>query len=417
MSAHLEGLRDGRGDRSGMFQHELRCGKRAGHKRPAGGCAPAPGSNVGLGDHCPITASSSADRGPSRRSRAAIVDSRAALSWHVVRFNATVTSSGHPQPPGGGALGPHRAQQAAWREHLGWPPGPPTHKGAQARYETVPFCLAREHGGRTAREAGINLMSDDAISYAKTRGEALGPIGGLAEEDRLWRNMLSSQPLAFSIAGELRRHPDAAAALFTELIGDKVASLEPLVDPRFPAYALHGIEAEWFPPRKLHTQDRSGFDIAALVRLADDRRMLVTIEVKYTDSFSSKKLDPDRQPYPAHLTALGLEQDQTRGLIDSGGSQLLRSVLLTDSVRRHGIAGEANGGQGTGRALAVVLARADDSSARRVTDRFAKLDLPTATDLWTHTAFLDAAGHQPALADWAERMQTRYLPEARRAQP
>ena len=89
-----------------------------------------------------------------------------------------------------------------------------------------------------------------------------------------------------------------------------VASLEPLVDARFPAYALHGIEAEWFPPRKFHTQDRSGFDIAALVRLADDRRMLVTIEVKYTDSFSSTKLDPDRQPYPAYLAALGLEQDQ-----------------------------------------------------------------------------------------------------------
>ena len=51
--------------------------------------------------------------------------------------------------------------------------------------------------------------------------------------------------------------------------------------------------------------------------------------------------------------------------------------------------------------MAVVLARADDTSARRVTDRFAKLDLPTATGLWTHTAFLDAAGHQPALADWA----------------
>ena len=142
--------------------------------------------------------------------------------------------------------------------------------------------------------------------------------------------------------------------------------------------------------------------------------MLVTIEVKYTDSFSSKKLDPDRNPYPNHLAALGLKQDQTRDLIDSGGSQFLRSLLLTDSVRRHGIAGEANGGQGTDGPWPWSFARADDTSARRVADRFAKLELSTATKLWTHTAFLVAAGHQPALADWAERMHTRYLLEARR---
>ena len=88
-------------------------------------------------------------------------------------------------------------------------------QGRTGALRDSPVCLAREHGGRSARDAGVNLMSDDGINYAKARVEALGPIGGLAEEDRLWRNMLSSQPLAFSIAGELRRHADAAAALFS----------------------------------------------------------------------------------------------------------------------------------------------------------------------------------------------------------
>lgn len=319
-----------------------------------------------------------------------------------------MTVNEHGQPPGRGALATHRALQAAWRERLGWPPGPPTHKAAQRRYDTVPFCLAREHAGRTARDAGVNLMSDDAIDYAKRRGEVLGPIGGLAEEDRLWRNMLSSQPLAFSIAGELRSHPDAAAALFSDLVGEPVHSLDPLVDSGFPEYDLNGIEAEWFPPRRFHTQDRSGFDIAALLRL-DDRRMLLTIEVKYTDSFSSKRLDPERSPYDAHLAALGLAKDQTYKLIESGGSQFLRSVMLTDSVRRHGIGGQVNNGRGIERALAVVLARADDTTAKKVTDQFAKLNLPTATGLWTHDGLLDAAGRQPELADWAQRMKSRYL--------
>ena len=51
------------------------------------------------------------------------------------------------------------------------------------------------------------------------------------------------------------------------------------------------MEAEWFPPRDLHTGDRSGFDMAAFLRLRSGERLLVSVEVKYVDTFSAKKLE------------------------------------------------------------------------------------------------------------------------------
>jgi hypothetical protein len=177
-------------------------------------------------------------------------------------------------------------------------------------------------------------MSPEARDYTRARLEVLKRTGGLAETDRLWRNLLSSQPLAFSIAGQLRAFPDAAARVFTELTGRSVVALGRLGDPG-DGYALDGIEAEWSPPKKHHTGDRSGFDIAAMLRLEVDSRLLVSIETKYVDNFSRAPLK--RALYQEHLEALGLDADATAAIVRAGGSQFLRSALLTASVYRRGL--------------------------------------------------------------------------------
>jgi hypothetical protein len=151
-------------------------------------------------------------------------------------------------------------------------------------------------------------MSKAAREYTALRLPQVEAIAGTAERTRLYRNLLSSQPLAFSIAAELRQHPGAAAAVLKNLTKEPVKSLAVLTgDGDLAAYTLGGIEAEWFPPRVAHTGDRSGFDIAACVDLdtAQAARMLVSIEVKYTDSFSAKPVTWDR--YANHLTELGID--------------------------------------------------------------------------------------------------------------
>lgn len=298
----------------------------------------------------------------------------------------------------------HRAHQSRWRrEVLGLPAGPPSVQ-VRSTYPTLGNYLPENHDGQKAAIAGWNLMSDAARTYTRERLPVLGRIEGLAEPDRLWRNMLSSQPLAFSIAGHLRDHPEAAVDLFAELTGWPVVGLDRLGEPG-DDHRLEGIEAEWSPPRQHHTRDRSGFDLAAVLSLADDTRALVSVEVKYVDSFSPAPLDPGR--YRGHLDATGIGQEAATAILEAKSSQFLRSVLLTESVRRSGIRGEAR----LDRALSVVLAREDDTSADDAVRVLREQAPQVRTARWSHSAFLTAAARRPELAEWARQMRRRYVPD------
>ncbi|TDQ04968.1 PGN_0703 family putative restriction endonuclease [Labedaea rhizosphaerae] len=223
---------------------------------------------------------------------------------------------------------------------------------------------------------------------------------GLAEAERLWRNMLSSQPLAFSIVGELRAHERAALAVLGRLTGLELTAFDRLGAPGDP-WALDGLQAEWAPPRDAHTGDKSGFDMAAVARTAAGERVLVTVEVKYVDTFSPAKLDPARYRLD------GLTESDVAELVDLGASQFLRSVLLTESVRQHGL--RDNGG--LDKAVALVLCRADDAQARKVVDAVATAcpNADLAVALRTHDELFDAADAQPDLREWARAMRRRYL--------
>ena len=217
--------------------------------------------------------------------------------------------------------------------------------------------LPAVHDGVRAEDAGWNLMSAAAVEYARAGVPVIRAAQGVVETDRLWRNMLSSQPLAFSTVGELRAHPKATLAVLSELSGRGLADFDRIGAGGGP-YVLDGLQAEWAPPREQHLGDRSAFDIAAAVRAVDGARMLITIEVKYTDTFSPAKLDP--ADYEAALQELGLDTAAAQRLVEAGASQFLRSVLLTDSVRRGG----KSGGDPVDDVLAVVLCRDDDHKAR-----------------------------------------------------
>ncbi|MGO4341524.1 PGN_0703 family putative restriction endonuclease [Pedococcus sp. 2YAF34] len=179
--------------------------------------------------------------------------------------------------------------------------------------------------------------------------------------------------------------------------------LEYLEDACTPSHALHGIEAEWFPPRELHTADQSGFDIAAYLVLSDGQRLLVTVEVKYTDSFSAKKMTWER--YAAHLQAAGLAERAMQDIVRAGGSQFLRSVSLTDSLRRRGV----RSGPGVGRVLAVVLGRGDDKSARAVVNKITEYRPSTPVAFWSHENFPQACSREPELAEWSQSLKRRYV--------
>ncbi|MBW0105645.1 hypothetical protein [Pseudonocardia sp. KRD291] len=293
----------------------------------------------------------------------------------------------------------HRAHQGQWRDEVLEAP-----EGRGDRdTKLVDSMLPVEHDGISAEDAGWNLMSDAAIEYTRARIPVVRSAGGVVEVGRLWRNLLSSQPLAFSLAGELRARPESTLTVLSTMTGQKIVTFDRINADDAP-FDLDGLQAEWAPRPATHTGDKSAADIAAAGRTSDGRRLLITIEVKYTDEFSRDRLKKagraDR--YEHLLKRLGLAEGDVEALHRAGRTQFLRSVLLTESVRANGECDDV---------LAVVLGRADDDRARSVVQAVAAAVPSVPVRYWSITGLLDVAAEHPDLSDWAESMAGRYVPD------
>ena len=286
-----------------------------------------------------------------------------------------------------------RRRQSDFREQvLGLPAG--THRG-----EPLGNRLREEDGDR-------NLLSPEAARYAHARVRVVRDEGGQLEPERLFTNMLSSMPLAFSVFGHLRAHRVAAAQVLTRLLGVPVAGFERVQVAR---RVLDGIECEWAPDRREHLRDGSAFDAVVAARLANGTRLLVAVETKYVDSFSRDAPDEEKDAkYRAFCEDFGMAAGAFDRLGRYPTRQLLRNVLLTESVRRGGSAG----GPTWDAATTLVLARDDDRGARDVVDRLAadRGSLPTRVLFRGHGDLADAAGAVPELGEWAGLFRRRYLP-------
>jgi len=130
--------------------------------------------------------------------------------------------------------------------------------------------------------------------------------------------------------------------------------------------------------------------------------------VKYTDSFSPEPVAWSR--YRQHLAALGLDEAATSALVKSGCSQVLRQVMITDSVQRRGLAPGLGTNGRVDAGLAVVLAREDDGTAKSVVATINQAVGPRIPTLfWSHRRLLAEAAKVDALHEWAKDMVTRYV--------
>ena len=134
--------------------------------------------------------------------------------------------------------------------------------------------------------------------------------------------------------------------------------------------------------------------------------MLMTVEVKYTDTFSSDKVTWTK--YAHHLRGLGVDESALKKLVDLGCSQVLRQAMLTASVGERGLVPGAPASGRVDKVMGVVLARGADQAAQDVVTAVdAAVNIPVT--FWPLKKFLDAAVAQPSLTEWANRMANRYL--------
>ena len=172
-----------------------------------------------------------------------------------------------------------RFHQAQWREANGHPIGsqpivPQDGKPARLLGSRIPL--------EYARTTGANFLTPAAREAVEARLAVKEPHQ-LIDTQRLWADLLSSMPMCFNLFGDFAADlPLADRAVHTWWPG----SPGEVVDVRF----------EHSPGRldPAYLGNRSAFDVAFILDLADDAKGIVGVETKYHELAKAETAKPSR---------------------------------------------------------------------------------------------------------------------------
>lgn len=172
--------------------------------------------------------------------------------------------------------------------------------------------------GQTSRKNFLSPKIFEAV--VQTIQERQATRSGIIEEDRLFNNLLSSQPLCFNFFGELKL--------------DRMFALQVLQQFWPELTEVERVIFE-FAPVENYTNDNSAFDVAFEV-MADNHVGLVGLECKYTDTFSQTEYDKAeyRHIFYNHkesVFAVGYEEFRTARF-----NQLFRNQLIAEALIQNG---------------------------------------------------------------------------------
>lgn len=165
--------------------------------------------------------------------------------------------------------------RAVMRRHQGWwrafvlnlPEG-----NYQTNKREMQVCNRINNGDQNPDKKNF-LSKDisDEVHLAQSRQKEAGK--GIMETDRLYNNLLSSQPLAFNFFGFFRANPDVALAFLQTLRPDII-----------------GFDDVLFEYAPQSSRDSSAFDFGFVVR-TKKQKGFIGFECKYTDQFSYQRTD------------------------------------------------------------------------------------------------------------------------------
>ncbi|MXY78759.1 MAG: hypothetical protein F4Y94_03485 [Chloroflexi bacterium] len=270
----------------------------------------------------------------------------------------------------------YRLLQSWYRERiLQAPPGQATHG---RRVDPVGSTLDRDWSNANPR---ANFLSQAIADYAAER---------LPRDDRVRRNLLSSQPLCFNLFGFLRGREHVAAAALSDVLDIPIA-------------AVTLIRVEWKP--KLHPLgDRTSFDaFVEYVNPAGGRGFL-GVETKYTEAFSRKRSEKPRYTEITEAPDSGFRPGAAEQLAHPLTNQLWRNTLLALAVLD-----QSNYAEG----YSVVLHAPRDEHIESAIDAYyAQREEPKSLlRVATYEDLVAAIEEQPGpdVADWCLRFRQRYL--------
>lgn len=131
------------------------------------------------------------------------------------------------------------------------------------------------------KDSGANFLTPCAFEYAKYRVRHRKPNETI-HEDRLFNNLLSSQPMAFNLFCPLRKIREEAPDVATRVIQSAL--------PMYPIQEVTDIDLEFIPEKyKELTGDKSAMD--AIIRFVDTtgKKSFIAIETKYSENLGTNE--------------------------------------------------------------------------------------------------------------------------------
>lgn len=299
-----------------------------------------------------------------------------------------------------------RLQQGWWRQNRAGadgkgiaeagphhPSGSPTAR--QGRHNPLVVSTLPE----SCADFGTNLMWPEAVTALRKAKSRLGASGGILAEDRLRRNLLSSQPLCFNLFGYLGQLADMSALLpWVQLYAREASGIERILLE----YAPSAAELGGTP------LGASAFDAFIEYRLPGGQLGFIGVETKYHEDLSKglSLPQPGARPTKYELATLNGCWVPGAGEVLIGDRKYLQfwyNQLLAQ--RTYGLVG---GGKTYSRYSQVVVATKVDSSARAVVDTIrGQLDEDHQDTVW-FCSLEDVIDKVDGQEHWKARMTERY---------
>jgi hypothetical protein len=171
---------------------------------------------------------------------------------------------------------------------------------------------------------GDNFLLPETQEYAKKRCRELKPVETF-EIFSIFHDLLSSTAMTFNLF-----HP---LMMLKEKYPLSIAKILRSVFPGLPIHKVDDILIEFIPtPIKNYTNDKTAMDAAIFFSDVENKKYLIAIEVKYTDSLGNNSARDNESKYKIAketglFTVLGLAR------VKEECPQIYRNFLLTEKYR------------------------------------------------------------------------------------
>jgi hypothetical protein len=173
-----------------------------------------------------------------------------------------------------------------------------------------------------SKKIGANFLTENIFDIVKTEVKNKHIDRKMIKEPRIWNNLLSSQPLAFNLFGELKLNLKLATKVFKTLY------------PFRNIEKIKTIEFEYSPGRKnpKYTGDGSAFDVFVTYENENSQKGFFGIEVKYAENLKDNP-STHKETYEIISEKSGVfDLSQIQKLKEKPIQQIWRDHLLTLSL-------------------------------------------------------------------------------------